>query len=756
MGTNKNNCMLHNNFTIGQCQVIPSEFSIQINNDEKQSLQPKFIEVLCYLAKNYPRIIPRDELIENIWGINSYVGDKSLTNAIWHLRKSLKQVNDDSCDNDNNEVIETIRKAGYRLLLEPHWQIEDDTDIGINTQKSVTENTATVDDVNEKNNVNAQAILAEKRHVKYVNRFRNNVVAVITSVILIVFIAFLIVPYIDNEPVKITQITQQPGSELFPAISPDGHYLVYSQVSNNQPTNLFMQDTWQPELPPKQLTFDNAIEGHSVWSNDGQYLYFSRKDVANDRCQYIQLKVSSQQEKSLASCPMNGVYYYVEISPDDKTLAFYNTDKSAKRTGIYFLELSRVSAESSEKLNKAVRFSCDRDCKYKDRDMAFSADGKYIAVTRRMNRFSENIFLVDLATKKAVQLTFGEEDIVGLTWHSDSNKIIYGALRADVRYGFILDIKSKTSQALNLAGFSYPSFAKKSQQLVYQQRRDGTYLNSLQLNNSIASSPFPVLKSNFNYSSPDYHEKNDLITFGSNKSGFFELWSAKPDGSDRKQLTNLKQNIRYPRWSHDGKKIAFLAPLPTGKGDRIYIYSLIDERVTLLKSPFLEHNRPSWSFNDKKIISAIYGDQHTDLYSIDIATAETKRLTYDSARFGIMISDDTLLYTKLKRGLWQKDIKGDSRQAPKRIISDKGFNSLYAWAYYDNHVYYHKSFSDHQQLITFNMKSQKNTPLVRLPLNSFAKNDSLAFMPKQESLLFVSKTYPQTNIKMIENQPLLK
>ena len=94
--------MLTDNFTIGLCQVTPNEFSIQIIGEEKQSLQPKFIEVLCYLAKHHPRIIPRDELIENIWGSNSYVGDKSLTNAIWHLRKSLKLASDNINDKSND------------------------------------------------------------------------------------------------------------------------------------------------------------------------------------------------------------------------------------------------------------------------------------------------------------------------------------------------------------------------------------------------------------------------------------------------------------------------------------------------------------------------------------------------------------------------------------------------------------------------------------------------------------------------------
>jgi DNA-binding winged helix-turn-helix (wHTH) protein len=100
-------------FIIGKCKVIPIEYAIKFDGLSKQSLQPKFIELLCYLAKHFPRVIPRDELIENVWAGNSYVGEKALTNAIWHLRQSLKGVNKEG------DAIETIRKVGYRLLVAP-------------------------------------------------------------------------------------------------------------------------------------------------------------------------------------------------------------------------------------------------------------------------------------------------------------------------------------------------------------------------------------------------------------------------------------------------------------------------------------------------------------------------------------------------------------------------------------------------------------------------------------------------------------
>jgi Tol biopolymer transport system component len=334
-----------------------------------------------------------------------------------------------------------------------------------------------------------------------------------------------------------------------------------------------------------------------------------------------------------------------------------------------------------------------------------------------------------------------------MSWFEDSQNLVFAVQRADTRFGFIIDIEDKLSKSLDLTGFSYPSVAKQSQQIYYQERKDNSSLVSLKLNDDIANSPFPVLQSNFTYESPDYSLINDLVVFSSNESGFDELWIAKPDGSERKQLTTLQLSIRYPKWSHDGEKIAFLAPLPNNEGDSIYIYSLQDDRVSLLKSPFRQHNRPSWSFNDDEIISAIYGEQHTDIYRINIANGSTQRLTTDGGRYGLMISEDILLYTKLEKGLWQKNITSIGSETS--VISGADFNTIYAWTYNKGDVYYQKLFDDHYQLVFYNLTRNIAMPLVRLPLDTMSKTNSLTYIENSDRLLYTSGSFPQANIKML-------
>ena len=100
-------------FIIGEYTVIPEENSIRLADNEKMLVQAKIMEVLGYLANSYPRLVSRSELIDSIWSGNYPVGEKTLTNAIWRLRQILKQ--------NTDSHIETVRKSGYRLLIQPEY-----------------------------------------------------------------------------------------------------------------------------------------------------------------------------------------------------------------------------------------------------------------------------------------------------------------------------------------------------------------------------------------------------------------------------------------------------------------------------------------------------------------------------------------------------------------------------------------------------------------------------------------------------------
>lgn len=60
-------------------------------------------------------------------------------------------------------------------------------------------------------------------------------------------------------------------------------------------------------------------------------------------------------------------------------------------------------------------------------------------------------------------------------------------------------------------------------------------------------------------------EGGDIIAFISNESGSMQVWGMNPDGSGRRQITNVNGSINDFLFSPDGKKILYVADIPYGK-----------------------------------------------------------------------------------------------------------------------------------------------------------------------------------------------
>jgi len=142
--------------------------------------------------------------------------------------------------------------------------------------------------------------------------------------------------------------------------------------------------------------------------------------------------------------------------------------------------------------------------------------------------------------------------------------------------------------------------------------------------------------------SPD---SNTLAFFSSTgERGQRQLWTVRSDASDPKKTTNLTGYAARPRWSHDGKQIAFLyiegaggggplmaAPATTGVIDtaihnqRIAVLDIASGKVRQVSPQDLHIYDYDWSPNDNAFVATAAtgpGDNNwwiAQIYTIDIA-----------------------------------------------------------------------------------------------------------------------------------------
>jgi dipeptidyl aminopeptidase/acylaminoacyl peptidase len=162
-----------------------------------------------------------------------------------------------------------------------------------------------------------------------------------------------------------------------------------------------------------------------------------------------------------------------------------------------------------------------------------------------------------------------------------------------------------------------------------------------------------------------------------------QLWTVNADGSDPKQITHLKGYAARPRWSHDGKRIAFLyiegaggggplmaAPATTGVIDtaihnqRIAVVDVASRQLRQVSPANLHIYDCDWSPDDKAFVTTAApgpGDNNwwvAQIYKIDIAKGNATSIYKPSLQVAVP--------------RWSPD--GKSVAFIEGLMSDEGFH----------------------------------------------------------------------------------
>lgn len=94
--------------TSGGLEIDPVRMRVFLNG-ETISLTALEFDLLYFLMKNRGLVFRRDQILEKIWGENSYVYDRSIDRIISQLRKKIET------DPENPRKIVTIWGVGYKF-----------------------------------------------------------------------------------------------------------------------------------------------------------------------------------------------------------------------------------------------------------------------------------------------------------------------------------------------------------------------------------------------------------------------------------------------------------------------------------------------------------------------------------------------------------------------------------------------------------------------------------------------------------------
>ena len=198
----------------------------------------------------------------------------------------------------------------------------------------------------------------------------------------------------------------------------------------------------------------------------------------------------------------------------------------------------------------------------------FSPDGQTLAFARD-SQGVQSIYAIPVSGGTEQRLTSDTTQKWGLAWTPDGREIVF----SNVDWLWKISLRGGGPERLQFGQDGVqPSI--RGNRLVYVQRRRNKNIWRRDLNSLVsAGAPDQLISSTRVESGPQFSPDGNEIAFESTRSGAYEVWLCRSDGSSLMQLTHLNPSVTgAPRWSPDGQQIAFDSR-PAGNPDIFVIDS---------------------------------------------------------------------------------------------------------------------------------------------------------------------------------------
>lgn len=542
-------------------------------------LQGQPFQILTMLLARPGAIVTREELQKNLWPSDTFVDfDLSLNSAVKKLRQAL---NDDA---ENPRFVETLYRRGYRFIgpvegpagIEPIQSLE-------NGRGSADAGSPPAADAGLSASALAASLPAQKIRRVYLTA------AVLFSVVALLAIVFswLRAPLLPPRVLSTTQLTSDNRPKDH--VETDGPRVYFGETLNERAL-LSQVSASGGEISQIATPFANSFL-HAVSPLRSELLVDSGNGgiLGPGQAAAWIVPIPAGSPRRLSDFLINAATW----SRDGQQLA-YSRDHD-----IY---LARWDGTQSHKLITTADICTD---------LQFSPDAKHLRFTASSLDFRFSLWEVGIDGSGLRQLLPGLHQDLGVCcgrWSADGNYYFFVAFhsgRSDIwslreRAGIFRPSSSDPLPITTgpLAYFSpAPALAGDRLFVIGEQQR--AQLERL----DAKSQQFVPFLNGISAGETDFSRDGNWVTYVSYPDQL--LWRSRSDGSEKLQLTYAPVNVATPRWSPDGRQIAYSCGLP-GETPKACIVSAdggVTEEVQIgsQNSP----DDPQWS-PDGSLILALY------------------------------------------------------------------------------------------------------------------------------------------------------
>jgi Tol biopolymer transport system component/DNA-binding winged helix-turn-helix (wHTH) protein len=690
-------------------------------------LFPKEFDTLLALVQHWGEVLEKDELMRQVWG-DVIVEESNLTRNISHLRKLLGE------KPDQHDYIVTVPGQGYRFVAGVRPAIDEvilheRTRVTLQQQIETRNDSAATSTHTPANNGMLAAATSTFRLTRPFNDPNVKVVAG-SVLILVTAVTFFVwsqrsrneqqkvAPQIPFQQITIKRMTVN-GNPRGATLSPDGKLFAYILIDTEGRHSLWLGHVDGGE--PIQLRSPaELIYVGLTFAPDGSNLYFTAiKDYSSDGTLYKIRVLGGVAEKV-----RDNVRNRITFSRDGKQFAFIRNDDAHGRSVL-------VIAETKGTAQREIASRPD-DLSFSRHSPSWSPDGSMIAVAALNNGSQRDceVFVVNVADGSIRQLSGkGWKQIRRTEWMNDSSGLIVVA--SETSSGFDTQLwyvsypngeAQRTVTDLNMYSNS-ATLAADSRSLlaVRAQTQSNIWIApSNDLNNAkqitfdsvgrmsgasgldwtpdrrIIFTAFVDQSLSFWAVEADGGGQRQLlpsgsvndqlsvtadgryIVFHSDRNGISEIWRAKIDGSDMRQLTTGGNNSQ-PHVSPDGRWVVYTS----GNDDLGALWRVSLDGGTPTR---MLERRASWPrFSpDGKLIACTYedGKEKLAIFSFEegqpIKTFDVPRLANFNGGVRWTPDGKAVTYRDWANGVWKQRLEGGQPSRLEGLPQQKLYS--YGWS----------------------------------------------------------------------------
>lgn len=360
-------------------------------------------------------------------------------------------------------------------------------------------------------------------------------------------------PETPSMPIPLTSL---PGYETGPAWSPDGRQVAFSwEVGNSGQQDIYIIQPGSAQT--RRLTTEPGFAGAPAWSPDGRWIAYDH--VAPDRMHHSVGLISPLGGSTRTLIDVAFPIGAPNWLPDGSALFVEVVPERGKPAVIWVLW---VETGGHRQLTWPPTWIVG------DINPAISPDGKILAFCRKDVWHTSELYFLDLKTdlspagKPRRMTNFG---YVGAPkWTPDGNRVLFGGGRDAVGI-WQMDRSGKRVRPVFGTPITagHPAVGRRPDghmSLVFTNEVALTSIWRYSTTSGPGGRPVELAPSSRSQSYPRFSHDGRRLAFSSTRTGYEEIWVANADGSEASQLTYLRHPLsEMGHWSPDDSTITFVS-----------------------------------------------------------------------------------------------------------------------------------------------------------------------------------------------------